>query len=159
MIETEAPITTWQQGAAAALSELWFVTGSVPPSSVWLDAVDEAIPPVSYHLILTADKYWLRQQFQMVGFLTIANNGMLKYDEVLDTLAKKQADYGHGNISRHGLVGIIVRLCDKVERLKNLKRNSTAPNWEAVEDTATDIVGYCVIALMLLDDTFKLELA
>ena len=73
-------------------------------------------------------------------------------------LASKQHDYGHGNITAFGLQGVLVRLSDKVERLINLKsKTSTAKN-ESLMDTLRDIVGYCVIALMLNDETFNLDL-
>lgn len=82
-------------------------------------------------------------------------------------LAAKQHDYGHKNIDRFGLKGIVVRLNDKYERLANLEftrqflkaGNTVAPKVaETIVDTLMDIVGYCVIGLMVLDDTFKLEL-
>lgn len=82
-------------------------------------------------------------------------------------LAAKQHDYGHKNIDRFGLQGIIVRLNDKYERLANLEftrqflaeGHTVSPKVdETLLDTLRDIVGYCVIGLMVLDDTFKLEL-
>ena len=76
--------------------------------------------------------------------------------EMAKLLASKQHDYGHGNITAFGMKGVLVRLSDKVERLINLK-SKQARNESAV-DTLRDIVGYCVIALMLHDDTFNLEL-
>jgi len=87
--------------------------------------------------------------------------------EMAKLLAFKQHDYGHKNIDRFGLKGIIVRLNDKYERLANLeftrrfagKGNTVIPKVnESKVDTLLDIVGYCVIGLMVLDDTFKLEL-
>jgi AcrR family transcriptional regulator len=76
--------------------------------------------------------------------------------EMISTLCSKQHDYGHGNINRFGLVGVVVRLSDKVERYKNLQGRK-AEN-ESTYDTLLDIVGYCVVALMLLDETFNLNL-
>jgi hypothetical protein len=76
--------------------------------------------------------------------------------EMISTLCSKQHDYGHGNINRFGLVGVVVRLSDKVERYKNLEGRK-AEN-ESTYDTLLDIVGYSVIALMLLDETFNLNL-
>ena len=53
-------------------------------------------------------------------------------------------------------LGLMVRLSDKMERLRNLyhknKENNT--NFESVRDTYMDIAGYGVIGLMLLDGTF-----
>jgi hypothetical protein len=71
-------------------------------------------------------------------------------------LASKQHDYGHGNITAFGMKGVLVRLSDKVERLINLTTKN-ARN-ESILDTLRDIVGYCVIALMLHDETFNLDL-
>lgn len=73
-------------------------------------------------------------------------------------LASKQHDYGHGNITTFGLRGVLVRLSDKVERLKNLKSRKGVAKNESLLDTLRDIVGYCVIALMLNDETFNLDL-
>lgn len=82
-------------------------------------------------------------------------------------LSSKQHDYGHKNIDRFGIKGIIVRLNDKYERLANLEFSrmflkegkATSPRInESFIDTLVDIVGYCVIGLMVLDETFKLEL-
>lgn len=83
-------------------------------------------------------------------------------------LSSKQHDYGHKNIDRFGIQGIVVRLNDKYERLANLeftrqfaaKGNTILPRVnESKIDTLMDIVGYCVIGLMVLDDTFRLELS
>ena len=76
--------------------------------------------------------------------------------EMATLLASKQHDYGHGNITAFGMKGVLVRLSDKVERLINLTTKN-ARN-ESISDTLRDIVGYCVIALMLHDETFNLDL-
>jgi hypothetical protein len=76
--------------------------------------------------------------------------------EMATLLASKQHDYGHGNITAFGMKGVLVRLSDKVERLINLTTKN-ARN-ESILDTLRDIVGYCVIALMLHDETFNLDL-
>lgn len=76
--------------------------------------------------------------------------------EMVALLCRKQHDYGHGNINKFGEFGVIVRLSDKVERYKNLV-GKQAMN-ESTNDTLTDIIGYCVVLLMLLDETFQLPL-
>lgn len=76
-------------------------------------------------------------------------------------LAKKQSDYGHGNINAFGLFGLVVRISDKVERLMNLQERDyygVAPQNEPLTDTLLDIVGYCVIAAMFNEGTFQLDL-
>ncbi|MBM4076771.1 MAG: DUF1599 domain-containing protein [Planctomycetes bacterium] len=78
--------------------------------------------------------------------------------EMCALLVSKQHDYGHGNITAFGLRGVLVRLSDKIERLNNLQSKKTKARNESLVDTLRDIVGYCVIALMLNDETFGLEL-
>lgn len=81
------------------------------------------------------------------------------FDAMHRLLCRKQHDYGHGNIENFGLVGVAVRLCDKIARAKNLKkRGGSVVKDETVLDTYEDIVGYATIALMLRDETFSLEL-
>lgn len=70
----------------------------------------------------------------------------------------KQHDYGHENINRYGMVGLTIRLSDKIERYKNLMAKNVDAIHESTHDTLVDIVGYCVVALMFLDGTFQLEL-
>jgi hypothetical protein len=79
---------------------------------------------------------------------------------MIRTLCSKQNDYGHGNVNKFGIMGIAVRLSDKIERLANLKSKGEqyyVAN-ESFVDTLVDIVGYCAIAQMLNDGTFNLEL-
>jgi len=62
----------------------------------------------------------------------------------LVVLAEKQHDYGPGNISSFGEVGVLVRASDKVARLRNLM-GRVAKN-EAIGDSWLDIANYGVIA-------------
>jgi hypothetical protein len=69
---------------------------------------------------------------------------------------ERQAKYGPGNIARTGLLGIAVRLNDKVERLLQLTLHGsggTATD-ESVEDTLRDVANYGLIGLMLLHKTW-----
>ena len=77
-------------------------------------------------------------------------------ESVHDLLCSKQADYGHENILAFGDIGICVRMSDKIARIKNL-RNKNAMN-ESLLDSWMDLLGYAVIGLMLLANTFTLEL-
>jgi DNA-directed RNA polymerase specialized sigma24 family protein len=76
-----------------------------------------------------------------------------------ELLCSKQNDYGHGNILKFGMYGVVVRASDKAERLKNLTAlGGVKPSNESVLDTFFDVVGYAVIARMLKAETFELEL-
>lgn len=80
-------------------------------------------------------------------FLTFALENVLLMD-------KKQIDYGSRNISGFGTFGVVVRMNDKFERIKNLFNNKrkAAVN-ESIRDSFRDISNYAIIALML--DTGK----
>lgn len=75
-------------------------------------------------------------------------------------MLKKNADYGTGNIALTGLIGVIVRMSDKMSRLLNLqgfKFNITDTSYngetdaqnEAVDDTLLDMAGYALIGMLV----------
>lgn len=80
---------------------------------------------------------------------------------ITDILIRKQKDYGSKNIMRFGLMGVMLRMYDKIARLNNLMEKSlgnitaaisgNSVKGESIIDTFIDIVGYCTIALMVLD--------
>jgi Nucleotide modification associated domain 1 len=73
-------------------------------------------------------------------------------DEIGNLLISKQADYGPGNVNNAfggAMNGLMVRIGDKFERLKNLLHNGSTPNHESVEDSFKDMANYAVIALMV----------
>lgn len=74
--------------------------------------------------------------------------------EIVHLLRAKQEDYGPDNIMSFGELGVVVRLSDKIARLKNLTLNDKSPKNESVRDTFMDIAGYAIIGLMLQDGTF-----
>ena len=78
--------------------------------------------------------------------------------EVAKVVIAKQHDYGHDNILAFKEQGLVVRLWDKVNRLKNLVWKDTEPKNESITDTFTDIAGYAIIGLMLAEGTFTNEL-
>jgi hypothetical protein len=74
--------------------------------------------------------------------------------ENIQIMDKKQQDYGSNNISAFGEFGVLVRLNDKIERLKNLNKMPSVKN-EAIEDSYLDIANYAVIALMIRRNLWK----
>ena len=73
----------------------------------------------------------------------------------------KQNDYGPSNIGlgvsvveadediAKSLIGLSVRMNDKVSRLVNLTMNNKEPNNESINDTLIDIANYAVMALIV----------
>lgn len=79
------------------------------------------------------------------------------HDNMVALLIRKQHDYGHDNINNFGVIGIGIRLCDKIARIKNLEKRGNPKN-ESLVDSYIDIVGYAVIAIMLDEESFQLQL-
>ena len=78
-------------------------------------------------------------------------------DELGNLLITKQADYGPGNVNNAfggPMNGLMVRIGDKFERLKNLLSNNKQTNYESVEDSFMDLANYAVIALMVKRGTW-----
>lgn len=68
--------------------------------------------------------------------------------EAILLFEKKQLDYGSGNIADFGEFGVIVRLNDKVNRLKNLFKTQGKALNESIADTWVDITNYGGIGLL-----------
>ena len=91
----------------------------------------------------------------IAGFLNIQ-------EEMLTLFCKKQSDYGSSNIGmgkniletdedvHRALLGLSVRLNDKIQRLLNLTLSNKEPNNESVEDTLIDISNYGIMGILCL---------
>ena len=78
-------------------------------------------------------------------------------DEIGNLLITKQSDYGPGNVNNAfggPINGLLVRIGDKFERLKNLFKSGSLPKHESVEDSFKDMANYAVIALMVQRGTW-----
>ena len=78
-------------------------------------------------------------------------------DELGNLLISKQRDYGPGNINNaYGgpINGLMVRMGDKFERLKNLLASGHTPEHEYIEDSFKDLANYCIIAMMVTRGTW-----
>ncbi|OJW77317.1 MAG: hypothetical protein BGO69_18205 [Bacteroidetes bacterium 46-16] len=77
---------------------------------------------------------------------------------IIDVLLKKNADYGSASFDL-GLNGNMVHLWDKVRRFRTLVEKNqcsdAAPNFESIEDTLRDIIGYSIIGLIILQHEKK----
>lgn len=80
---------------------------------------------------------------------------MEEYDKISEECrelsVKKNADYGCDTILVFDTKGLVVRLYDKMERLRNLIWNNNMQNVkdETIEDTAKDMVNYAKYLVML----------
>jgi ribosomal protein S27AE len=88
---------------------------------------------------------WLRDPINVQKTLSSVENLLLE----------KHHDYGEDNLSEFGVYGILVRVTDKVARLKNLIDKQASGTGvpevssENIEDTWRDLAGYALQALIM----------
>tara|TARA_Y100000389_G_C17435366_1_gene505179 strand:- start:1464 stop:1727 length:264 start_codon:yes stop_codon:yes gene_type:complete len=72
--------------------------------------------------------------------------------EGLELFTKKNTDYGNA-FSNYGVVGVMVRMSDKLSRYVNVSESTLSlVKDETLRDTLIDLHNYCALAIMLLDD-------
>ena len=82
----------------------------------------------------------------MVTFKQIANGLTELYE-------RKNADYGNSfskTFEEFGMTSTVVRLSDKLERLKTLSKQEAQVKDESIQDTVMDIAVYAMLTLMEL---------
>lgn len=70
--------------------------------------------------------------------------------EGLALFIKKNADYGN-SYKQYGLIGVLVRLQDKINRCLNITKNGIHVQDESLRDTLIDLHNYAAMALMESD--------
>lgn len=73
--------------------------------------------------------------------------------EMLETYIKKNADYGGSfdkSMNEFGLISAVIRMSDKIERLKSLVKQDAKVKEESIEDTLYDLASYAVMTLINL---------
>lgn len=150
---------TWEQSASQWLTYLSTPEPGTNPITIEdLEAYRDAASDIIMADLSTQNLPLLFSRMATGTIARIRRDSMWTVGSMLATLCSKQHDYGHENINRYGMVGLTIRLSDKIERYKNLMSKNVDAMNESTHDTLVDIVGYCVVALMYLDGTFQLEL-
>lgn len=146
---------TWERAAEVAAARVEQRYHMMQSPITEIDAVDSIDQRITF---LSRGSGASDLDLSALGAYAFGKCGIDKH-YLVELLAQKQHSYGHDNINRFGLQGILVRLSDKVCRLRNLLARGEDPQFaESVEDSWTDIVGYAVIGLMLEAGTFDLPL-
>lgn len=82
------------------------------------------------------------------------------FDGMSELLVKKNEDYKGASFDL-GIEGNFTHIWDKVSRLRRLKdlyKEGKSPNFESIEDTYRDIIGYCVIGLHIIKDDYPYDM-
>jgi len=143
----------WFDSDNAYWVEEWKILGSIAAAAGINRGIFNSLPPAEPEAPAAGNKKTKNSTDHAVGVF-------MSCESIAQTLAEKQHDYGHDNIARFGRQGLLVRVHDKIARLKNLSINSSgeARN-EPIADTYMDIIGYCAIGMMWERDWFMLKLS
>lgn len=71
-------------------------------------------------------------------------------DEMASLYEKKNKDYGNsfdGTLNEFGIVAGVIRMNDKMNRLKRLVNNKAEVSDESIADTLIDLANYAVMTL------------
>jgi hypothetical protein len=120
----------------------------LPPGTTFMDTTTEILTYDPKAFELDAEGY-MEKTAEALGIKTeMGRKAFRAFCEAAVLLDSKQRDYGSANISAFGEKGLVVRMNDKVERLKNLVWKDKNPEHEKVEDTWVDIANYGIIGLL-----------
>ena len=73
--------------------------------------------------------------------------------QILNTYIKKNHDYGNSfdkSMDEFGIASAIIRMNDKLERLKTLSKKESMVKDESVQDTLLDLANYAIMTVMYL---------
>lgn len=86
-----------------------------------------------------------------------SNNNIKIYEEIVaqmhDVYVAKNHDYGnsvHDTYEKYGLVSFLVRMEDKINRLRTLSNKKNEVLDEKLEDTLQDLANYAILAMIEL---------
>ena len=71
-------------------------------------------------------------------------------ETALELFKRKNQDYGDA-FAKYGLIGVLMRIEDKIQRSISITRNKiTLVDDESIKDTLLDLHNYAAMALMLI---------
>jgi len=146
--------TTWQQAAVEAL----IVIGQNAAHAPEVPSFDKSMSNMEPYVneghqavsILAVDDAILNIAIRAWLWLTEEDR-----DKMVPLIVSRQRKYGTGNIMKFETRGIIIRMSDKIERLRNMGGDFAD---DSVVDAYMDLVGYAVIHWMCAHDYFTLPL-
>jgi len=161
---------TWEEAAASVLGSIEWETRTHPKPEG-----DDPLRPIEQYIsawvlgMQDGTRNFDDQEKHSVTLL-IVRAGVIALHEIasqgipyrnagmLDLLIRKQHDYGHDNINNFGTIGIAIRVCDKIARIRNLRERGSTGTAEPLQDAFLDLVGYATIAQMYHHGWFQLPL-
>lgn len=162
MLNTQLKPRTWNESASTSIDKIW---EQIPGLNADIQIIRTSFEflSTSYFDDDTAkNKESVIELWITLGAYAITWGKIQSIDisktKLLETLVRKQRDYGHHNIAKYGRKGLIIRVHDKIARLENLTGQQLEAANEPIEDTILDIAGYSAIGIMWETGTFLLPL-
>lgn len=142
--------------------EIYIVTHSTDDAFDYMDDVDDECGEV-FCPKETPTRWFIRKPVEPVSdtdrlpdlnnfTLTCAHPHREVCEQLHDIYQAKNADYGNSfseQYKEHGMVSSVIRLDDKMRRLKQLTKNDALVN-ESIEDTLLDLANYAIMTVMEL---------
>ena len=93
--------------------------------------------------------------FKNYEYIDYVEEMRLVQQEGLELFKKKNQDYGNA-FEKFGLIGVLVRLEDKIQRCLSIdQKKIVLVNDESMKDTLLDLHNYSAMALMLMNHTIS----
>ena len=139
------------------INEMWIETSSIQKKTATSLAFDNI--QGLYSIISTM------QVYASIGYIVYANSEKLTTENPIilldkfrtngcELFSRKNADYGDA-FANYGIVGVMVRMGDKIARINSLSKNKGQVTDESIVDTFIDLYNYCIMTLMLICDSVE----
>ena len=162
MLNTKPKPRTWNESASTGVDKIWEQIPGLNADIQIIRTSFEFLSTSYFDDDTTKNKENVIELWMTLGAYAITWGKIQSIDisktKLLETLVRKQRDYGHHNIAKYGRKGIIIRVHDKIARLENLTGQQLEAANEPIEDTILDIAGYSAIGIMWETGTFLLPL-
>ena len=139
------------------INEMWDETSTIQKKTMTSLAFDNV--QGLYSIISTM------QVYASIGYIVHADNKTLTTENPIilldkfkargcELFSRKNADYGDA-FANYGIVGVMVRMGDKIARINSLSKNKSQVADESIVDTFIDLYNYCIMTLMLICDSVE----
>lgn len=93
---------------------------------------------------------------------TLSNTSAHQFKDIakgmIETYVRKNHDYGNSfdkSLDKFGLVASVVRIGDKMNRIKSLVQKKAMVQDESIRDTLLDMANYAIMTVMWMDNQDK----
>lgn len=129
-----------------------------------IDKINLAISMRDYNTTFISSLEEVKDALQHLGSRPKLSDGVEQFMDITTNMAKtyaaKNHDYGNSfeeSLDEFGLVASVVRLGDKMNRIKSLIKKEARVKDESIKDTLLDLANYAIMTVMWLDGEKDLQ--